>query len=223
MALASFFRLTTFFHWMALGGQDWKHSVEAQTLVDGDTDPGDAALETFADAMVDFYRELCVPSVFIEKVVISTWMKDTDADADTEPGYQAAEATTLYYSVYGQRSIGSLVPAPLDVCLDIRKSVGIGNPGRMPLRGVIVSSDVTTNAQGRRGLVPGSSLQPTGSDWLAAIAHIVSYLKGGSSTLKLAMLAGKESPTSPNLPAYFRDVTAITPVGVTTIQLEKHR
>lgn len=221
MAISPYFKLTTHFHHIALGGQNWKHQIEAVQVSFEDTSPDDSGLADLADGLALFYQELCVTSTFIEKIVISTWFQDTDGDEIVDPGYDANESSTRYYSIYGTRGVGTGAAA-LDIVLDIRKSVSLGNPGRMPIRGCVLNSDFATNSQGRRGLLPGSPVANGGPLWTEALAHISPWLLGGGEPFNLSML-GEKAEVDGITPETVRLVTGITPVSVRVIQLEKHR
>jgi len=221
MAMTAFYRLAVYFHHLAVGGEDWVHNSEAWSLTEGDIGPDENILTQLADNLILFYSTICLTTVFIEKVVVSTWIKDTRSDAETEPGYQAAESATNYYSVYGERAVAGS-PESLDVVLDVRRTVSVGNPGRAPIRGVILRSDVSTNAQGTRGLLPGSPVAAGGAVWVDAVAHLADHFAGGSHPIKLAMLSANEA-TGEATPAHFRVVSGLVPVSARIIQLTKHK
>jgi hypothetical protein len=101
-------------------------------------------LQTLADHLVAIERALHLNIVLIDRVVFSTYAPDSQP-------YNPDVLAAFPYSQLGQRSVSSDI-LPLEACLFVRRSVGLGRDGRLFYRGCLTEADVASTGM-RMGLM----------------------------------------------------------------------
>jgi len=123
-------------------GYRWANNYEIMSM--GDVPDPEFALQALSDRLVALERGLHLNVVMIDRVTISTYAPDSQP-------YNPDTLASFPYNQLGQRAVSGDI-LPLEACLFIRRSVGLGRDGRLFYRGCLGEIDVATTGM-RMGLM----------------------------------------------------------------------
>lgn len=203
----------SFKRWLGVGGRPWVNTYEVITQGSSVSTPGldpvdVGPLEAFIQTLIGFERQLHLTQVYLERVVVSTWIPDSNP-------YNGDELMSRPQGVFGDRE-GAGDREDLRFCLAVVRTPILGNPGKLPLRGVLLEADKQANTQGIAQLLPSSDVAPGGATWQLAQDAIAPYFTGGaqSGDVSLCMIH------SPSPETYsVRGVVDFSPIGIAKVDL----
>lgn len=183
------FVVTTYKSLISTPDRIWRNTYDIQT--EEGAQFADWAI--LADRVSDFEAEIHLVGVRVDRVVISTWVEDSDP-------YNANEFVSYDTQKNALRSAGS-DPLPLEFTMFVRKSVSLGRYGKVFYRGVLREEDVASSG-GKAFLVNAPALEAL-LDTAGASSLFYAHLAGGTATSELIVsstaLAGQRSVTAMNV------------------------
>lgn len=106
---------------------------------DIDTGPTGIEAEEAAMAWAAEMTDVFLNTVFIDRVVISTWVKDGDP-------YDPSTLRVVPIGIFGSVGFTFTTAVDDDIVLFVRKNVNSGRSGKIQLRGCLVMSDLSVSA-----------------------------------------------------------------------------
>lgn len=190
-------RMSVFKNWLGAGGVGWVNSYQFRSA--DPIMPDALPLIAAAQLLVAYERELHLPSVFFDRVVISSWQ------ADSTP-YNPENLAVVPISQVGERDPGSSQRLDLNAVLNVRRATATGRLGKLAYRGVLLESDVDATEAGFWRLQAGSTLLPGGAVWEGAYAHLSDLLIDGEP-VQLVVISVIDG-----IPMY-REIKSLAPYG----------
>lgn len=96
-------------------------------------------MTSVCDELVNGIKEILLANVVIDRVVVSTWVADSDP-------YDPEALRTISYGVMGARGFTLTAPVADSLTLFIRKDVGSGRTGKIQLRGTLLNAQLDSDS-----------------------------------------------------------------------------
>ena len=159
-------------------GLTWANNYEVQATQD--VPFAQTSLIDLANRLVNLERALHLQAVTIDRVVISTYVRDSRP-------YNPETFVTIPVGLFGQRSSEG-DPLPIEYCLFVRRSVQSGRTGKLLYRGCLLESAATTiGFRPVLGTSAQNEIQSAVNEWFAN-QWLVS-----ANPFNLVMASGDES------------------------------
>ena len=144
-------------------------------------------LSDFALQIVEAERDIHTDAVRFDYATISTY-----GAGDTEI-YDGIEFANIPLTGAGERPVGLVsMLEDREVCYFVRFQVRLGRPGKRLYQGVLLESDVEGSSSIRKRLTSGTTVSPTGTDWLGYKSIMESLMTDpGDEYVFVPVLAGR--------------------------------